>query len=43
MGQLVLERSTRSVEPRWPQGLGVLNSKTYGETKIWYLAYEEAQ
>ncbi|HMY09045.1 MAG TPA: 16S rRNA (guanine(966)-N(2))-methyltransferase RsmD [Marmoricola sp.] len=40
---VVLERSTRSVEPRWPQGLGVLNSKTYGETKIWYLAYEEAQ
>jgi hypothetical protein len=27
----------------WPQGLRVLNSKTYGETKIWYLTYEEAQ
>ncbi len=40
---VVLERSTRSVEPSWPQGLRVLNSKTYGETKIWYLTYEEAQ
>lgn len=34
---LVLERSARSVEPAWPDGLGLLRKKKYGETVLWYL------
>lgn len=38
---VVLERAKRSVEPTWPAGLSVSSQKTYGETRIWYLTYEE--
>lgn len=34
---VVVERSARSVEPRWPEGLEVLRQKRYGETVLWYL------
>lgn len=38
---VVLERSTRSVEPAWPAGLGPLegkrSNKRYGETMLWYV------
>lgn len=33
---LVLERSSRSPEPRWPDGLGAASSKKYGETILWF-------
>lgn len=38
---VVLERSARSVEPTWPTGMQPSGAKTYGETRIWYLNYEE--
>jgi 16S rRNA (guanine966-N2)-methyltransferase len=38
---VVLERAKRSVEPTWPAGLNVSGDKTYGETRIWYLTFEE--
>jgi 16S rRNA (guanine966-N2)-methyltransferase len=34
---LVLERSARSVEPTWPEGLVRERSKEYGETVLWYV------
>ena len=34
---LVLERSARSVEPAWPEGLVRERSKDYGETVLWYV------
>jgi len=34
---VVVERSARSVEPSWPDGLDVLREKRYGETVLWYL------
>ncbi len=33
---VVLERSSRSPEPRWPVGLSAARSKRYGETTLWY-------
>ena len=36
-GAVVVERSARSVEPRWPEGLLLRRSKKYGETVLWYL------
>lgn len=36
-GAVVLERSARSVEPSWPDGLEVRRQKKYGETVLWYL------
>jgi 16S rRNA (guanine966-N2)-methyltransferase len=33
---LVVERSSRSPEPRWPEGLEALRSKSYGETNVWF-------
>jgi 16S rRNA (guanine966-N2)-methyltransferase len=33
---VVVERSSRSPEPRWPDGLGEVRSKRYGETVLWY-------
>jgi 16S rRNA (guanine966-N2)-methyltransferase len=33
---VVVERSSRSPEPRWPDGLGEVRSKRYGETALWY-------
>jgi 16S rRNA (guanine966-N2)-methyltransferase len=34
---LVVERSARSVEPAWPEGLVRERSKEYGETVLWYV------
>lgn len=36
-GAVVVERSARSVEPGWPEGLQVRRHKKYGETVLWYL------
>jgi len=36
-GTVVVERSARSVEPGWPDGLVPLRRKKYGETVLWYL------
>ncbi|GAA1163365.1 16S rRNA (guanine(966)-N(2))-methyltransferase RsmD [Nocardioides aquiterrae] len=33
---VVVERSSRSPEPSWPDGLGETRSKRYGETTLWY-------
>jgi 16S rRNA (guanine966-N2)-methyltransferase len=34
---LVVERSARSVEPAWPEGLVRERTKEYGETVLWYV------
>jgi 16S rRNA (guanine966-N2)-methyltransferase len=36
-GAVVVERSARSVEPTWPDGLVRRRQKKYGETVLWYL------
>lgn len=36
-GAVVVERSARSVEPRWPDGVELRRKKKYGETVLWYL------
>jgi 16S rRNA (guanine966-N2)-methyltransferase len=36
-GSVVVERSARSVEPTWPDGLEPQRHKRYGETALWYL------
>lgn len=36
---VVLERSSRSPGPRWPPGLHSLESRAYGETRVWYAEY----
>jgi 16S rRNA (guanine966-N2)-methyltransferase len=33
----VVERSARSPEPRWPEGLVPQRRKKYGETVLWYV------
>ncbi len=33
---VVVERSSRSPEPRWPSGVTATRSKRYGETTLWY-------
>jgi len=33
---VVVERSARSPEPRWPQGLDGAGERRYGETKMWF-------
>ncbi|GAB76590.1 16S rRNA (guanine966-N2)-methyltransferase [Austwickia chelonae] len=33
---VVVERSTRSLEPAWPQGLRRFSEKRYGETQLWF-------
>ncbi len=35
-GLLVLERSSRSAEPRWPDTLEPLEARTYGETTLYF-------
>lgn len=37
---VVLERSARSPEPRWTEGLGRPEERRYGETKVWFSWYE---
>jgi len=33
---VVVERSSRSPEPRWPEGLDGAGERRYGETKMWF-------
>jgi len=33
---VVVERSARSPEPRWPQGLEGAGERRYGDTKTWF-------
>jgi len=33
---VVVERSTRSPEPRWPAGLRRFGDRRYGETRLWF-------
>jgi len=33
---VVVERSARSPEPRWPPGLEGAGERRYGETKMWF-------
>jgi 16S rRNA (guanine966-N2)-methyltransferase len=33
---VVVERSSRSPQPTWPQGLELSGEKRYGETTVWY-------
>ena len=33
---VVVERSARSPQPRWPQGLDGAGERRYGETKMWF-------
>lgn len=34
---VVVERSARSPEPAWPDGLECFSDRKYGETKLWFL------
>jgi 16S rRNA (guanine966-N2)-methyltransferase len=33
---VVVERSARSPEPRWPEGIEGAGERRYGETKMWF-------
>jgi 16S rRNA (guanine966-N2)-methyltransferase len=35
---VVLERSSRQDEPRWPAGLRCIRNRSYGQTLLWYVA-----
>lgn len=35
---IVVERSSRSPEPSWPDGIVAEGSKSYGETVLWFAA-----
>lgn len=35
-GLVIVERSSRSPEPQWPEGLGESWSRRYGETTLWF-------
>lgn len=34
---VMVERSSRDLEPAWPTGLRVLRERRYGQTRLWYL------
>jgi 16S rRNA (guanine966-N2)-methyltransferase len=36
---VVVERSARSPEPRWPQGLQGAGERRYGDTKMWFAGF----
>jgi 16S rRNA (guanine966-N2)-methyltransferase len=38
---VAVERASRDAEPEWPAGYGVLASKDYGETRIYWLDVAE--
>jgi 16S rRNA (guanine966-N2)-methyltransferase len=38
---VVVERSSRSPEPRWPDGLEPEGERRYGETKVWFAGVPE--
>jgi 16S rRNA (guanine966-N2)-methyltransferase len=33
---VIVERSSRSAEPTWPDGLEKFADKKYGETRLWF-------
>ena len=33
---VVVERSTRSAEPRWPEGVTPERGRRYGDSALWY-------
>ena len=33
---VVVERSSRSPQPTWPEGLELSGEKRYGETTVWF-------
>lgn len=35
-GLVVVERSSRTPQPRWPEGLALLAERRYGETTVWF-------
>ena len=35
---VLVERSSRSPEPRWPDGLVLIRERSYGETVLWWAA-----
>jgi 16S rRNA (guanine966-N2)-methyltransferase len=39
---VVVERSSRSPEPRWPSGLEREGERRYGETRVWFAGVPEA-
>ena len=39
---VVVERSARTLEPTWPTGLALDQSRTYGETAVWYATRVDA-
>ena len=40
---VVVERSSRSPEPRWPDGLEAEGERRYGETKVWFAGVPEPE
>ena len=40
---VVVERSARSAEPAWPEGLARERRKEYGETVLWYVRADPSQ
>ncbi|MFC6343210.1 RsmD family RNA methyltransferase, partial [Nocardioides hankookensis] len=36
---VVVERASRSPEPRWPEGFTDTRAKRYGETTLWYAEF----
>ena len=42
-GIIVLERSTRSDDPSAPSGWMIADTRTYGETRVWYVTSQASQ
>ncbi len=42
-GVVLVERSSRSPEPTWPEGLTLLREKRYGETVLWWAERAEPE
>lgn len=40
-GVLLVERSSRSPEPSWPEGLVQFKQKRYGETVLWWSEHKQ--
>ncbi len=40
-GAILVERSSRSPEPNWPEGLARFREKRYGETRLWWAELSE--
>lgn len=39
---VMVERSSRSPEPTWPEGMSLLKEKRYGETVLWWAELADA-